>query len=139
MRLRLERPTVDGMFVVRRLQVLRIRQGTPLYMCVIGMMKAYDTVDRTFLWDILKRCGAPPVMLPITHQFRDGMRARCTAMASSWSGLTPSKASVRATSYQRCYSTYSRHCFTSLWRSFVLIAISCGTWCELGNGKRGRW
>ena len=42
------RSTVDMVFVVRRLQELA-RKDTPLFMCVIDLTKAYDSVDRTLL------------------------------------------------------------------------------------------
>ena len=40
------------MFVVRRLQELARKKGTPLFMCFIDLTKAYDSVDRTPLWTV---------------------------------------------------------------------------------------
>ena len=37
--------------------------------------KAYDTVDRTLLWQVLTRIGVPPQMIAVIQQFHDGMRA----------------------------------------------------------------
>ena len=48
-----QRSTVDTMFVVRRLQELARKKDTPLYLCFIDLTKAYDSVDRTLLWDSL--------------------------------------------------------------------------------------
>ena len=70
-----ERSTVDMMFVVRRLQELARKNHTPLYLCFIDLTKAYDSVDRTLLWDVLARFGAPPRMLAVIRQFHDGMQA----------------------------------------------------------------
>ena len=42
------RPTIDLMFVIRRLQELaRNKRILPLYVCFIDLTKAYDSVDRT--------------------------------------------------------------------------------------------
>ena len=62
------------MFVVRHLQELA-RTDTPLYLCFISLTKAYDFVDQTLLWDVLALFGVPPRMLPVIHQFHDGMQA----------------------------------------------------------------
>ena len=70
-----QRSTVDMMFVVRRLQELARKKDTPLYLCFIDLTKAYDSVDRTFLWDILARFGVPPRMLVVICLFHDGMQA----------------------------------------------------------------
>ena len=46
-----------------------------LFMCFIDLQKAYDTVDRTLLWQVLTRIGVPPQMIAVIRQFHDGMRA----------------------------------------------------------------
>ena len=43
-------------------------------MCFVDLQKAYDTVDRTLLWQVLTRIGVPPQMIAVIRQFRDGMR-----------------------------------------------------------------
>ena len=60
---RLDRSTTDMMFVVRRLQEVGRKTGVALYMCFIDLQKAYDTVDRTLLWQVLTRIGVPPQMI----------------------------------------------------------------------------
>ena len=67
--------TVDMMFVVRRLQKLAKNKDTLLYLCFIDLNKAYDSVDRTILWDFLACFGVPPRMLFVISQFHDGMQA----------------------------------------------------------------
>ena len=69
------RSTTDMMFVVRRLQEIGRKAGVPLFMCFIDLQKAYDTVDRTLLWQVLTRIGVPPQMIVVIQQFHDGMRA----------------------------------------------------------------
>ena len=69
-----QRSTVDMMFVVRRLQELARKKDTPLYLCFIDLTKAYDSVDRSLLWDALARFGVPPRMLAVFRRFHDGMQ-----------------------------------------------------------------
>ena len=70
-----QRSTVYMMFVVRRLQELARMKDTPLYLCFIDLTKAYDSVDRTLLWDVLAPFGVPPRMLAVIRQFHDCIQA----------------------------------------------------------------
>ena len=63
------------MFVVRSLQEVGRKAGVSLHMCFVDLQKAYDTVDRTLLWQVLTRIGVPPQMIAVIRQFHDGMRA----------------------------------------------------------------
>ena len=63
------------MFVVRRLQEQARKKDTPLCLCCIDLTEAYDSVDRSLLWDVLARFGVPPRMLVVSRQFHDGMQA----------------------------------------------------------------
>ena len=74
-RFRPDRSTTDMMFVVRRLQEVRRKAGVSLFMCFIDLQKAYDTVDRTLLWQVLTRIRVPPQMIAVIRQLHDGMRA----------------------------------------------------------------
>ena len=71
-----QRSTTDLMFVVRRLQELRRTSKTSLEICFIDLAKAYDSVDRVLLWEVLARFGVPPRMVKVIRMFHDGMRAR---------------------------------------------------------------
>ena len=73
--LRPDRSTTDMMFVVRRLQEIGRKAGVSLFMCFMDFQKAYDTADRTLLWQVLTRIGVPPQMIAVIRQFHDGMRA----------------------------------------------------------------
>ena len=44
-------------------------------MCFVDLQKAYDTVDRTLLWQALTRIGVPPQMIAVIRQSHDGMGA----------------------------------------------------------------
>ena len=70
-----DRSITDMMFVVRRLQEVGRKLGVSLHMCFIDLRKAYDTVDRTLLWQVLTRIGVPPPMIAVIRHFHDGMRA----------------------------------------------------------------
>ena len=74
-RFRPDRSTTDMMFVVLRLQEVRRKAGVSLFMCFIDLQKAYDTVDRTLLWQVLTRIRVPPQMIAVIRQLHDGMRA----------------------------------------------------------------
>ena len=63
------------MYVIRRLQELARKKRISLYVCVIDLTKAYDSVDRTLLWTVLARFGVPQIMISVIRQFHDGMRA----------------------------------------------------------------
>ena len=71
-----QRSTTDMMFVVRRLQELGRTSNTSLEICIIDLAKAYDSVDRVLLWEILARFGVPLRMIKVIRMFHDGMRAR---------------------------------------------------------------
>ena len=64
------------LFAVRRFQELMGETNIPLYMCFIDLQKAYDTVDRELLWEVLTRFGVPAKMLAVIRQFHEGLRAR---------------------------------------------------------------
>ena len=68
------RCTIDMMFVIRRLQELARKKRTSLYVCFINLTKAYDSIDRTFLWTVLARPGVPQNLVSVIRQFHDGMR-----------------------------------------------------------------
>ena len=54
------RSTTDMIFAIRRLQELGRKARVPLFLCFIDLQKAYDSVDRTLLWQVLARFGTPP-------------------------------------------------------------------------------
>ena len=70
-----DRSTTDMIFVVRKLQEVGRKAGVSLHMCFVDLQKAYDTVDRTLLWQALTRIGVPPQIIAVNRHLRDGMRA----------------------------------------------------------------
>ena len=75
-----QRSTTDIMFFVRRLKELGRKSNTSLEICFIDLAKAYDSVDRVLLWEVLARFGVPPRMIRVIRMFHDGMRG----LAYSW-------------------------------------------------------
>ena len=71
-----QRSTTDMMFVVRRFQEVGRTSNTSLEICFIDLAKAYDSVDRVLLWEVLARFGVQPRMIKVIRMFHDGMRAR---------------------------------------------------------------
>ena len=69
------RSTMDIMFGVRRLQESGRKARVPLILCFVDLQKAYDSVDRTLLWQVIARFGVPPRMIEVIRQFHGGMRA----------------------------------------------------------------
>ena len=51
--------------MVRRLQKIGRKEGVSVFMCFIDLQKAYDTVDRTLLWQVLTRIGVPSQMIAV--------------------------------------------------------------------------
>ena len=69
------RLTTDIIFAVRRLQELGRKARVPLFLCFIDLQNAYDSVDRTLLWQVLTRFGVSPQVIEVIRQFHDGMRS----------------------------------------------------------------
>ena len=67
--------TTDTMFVMSRLQELERIARVLLFPCFISLLKAYDSVDRTLLWQVLAHFGVPPREIRVICQFHHGMRA----------------------------------------------------------------
>ena len=67
--------TTDMMFTVHRLQEMIKEVLVPLFLCFNDLQKASNSVDRTFVWQVLARFGVPPTMLELIRQIHDGIRA----------------------------------------------------------------
>ena len=70
------RGTTDMIFSARQLQEKCIEQGRDLYQVFIDLTKAFDTVNRDALWEILRKLGCPEKFLAVLQSFHVGMRAR---------------------------------------------------------------
>ena len=47
-------------FTVRQVHEKYLEQNLDLYSVLIDLTKAFDTVNREALWDVLSRFGCPP-------------------------------------------------------------------------------
>ena len=63
------RGCTDMIFVARQLH------EDALFILFADLKKAYDTVPRSALWDVLERYSIPPGLLRIIMYFHDGMVA----------------------------------------------------------------
>lgn len=73
---RKDRSTVDMIFTARQLQEKCREQHQDLFMVFVDLSKAFDTVQRELLWDVLLWIGCPIKFVNILRQFHDGMAAR---------------------------------------------------------------
>ena len=67
------RSTVDMIFTVRQVQEKCLEQNLDLYSVFIDLTKAFDTVNREALWDVLARFGCPPKFIQIICLFHVDM------------------------------------------------------------------
>ena len=69
------RSTVDMIFCLRQLQEKCIEQDQPLYMVFVDFSKAFDTVGRTGLWQLLMKYGCPEKFTTMIEALHTGMMA----------------------------------------------------------------
>ena len=68
------RGTINMPFTARQLQKKCQEQNVDLYMTLVDLTKAFATVSRDVLWEIMAKFGCPPRFM--VRQFHDGMHAR---------------------------------------------------------------
>ena len=69
------RSTMDMIFTARQLQEKCREQQRKLYAVFVDLMKAFDLVDRTDLWEILLKIDCPTDFVTIICSFHEGMQA----------------------------------------------------------------
>ena len=62
-------------FCLRQLQEKCIEQDRPLYMVFVDFGKAFDTVGRTGLWQLLRKYGCPEKFTTMIEALHTGMMA----------------------------------------------------------------
>ena len=62
-------------FCLRQLQERCIEQDRPLYMVFADFSKAFDTVGRTRLWQLLRKYGCPEKFTTVIVALHTGMMA----------------------------------------------------------------
>ena len=69
------RSTADMIFAARQLQKKCQEQNVGLYTTFVDLTKAFDTVCRKGLWEIMAKFGCPAKFITMVRQFHDGMQA----------------------------------------------------------------
>ena len=69
------RSTVDMICCLRQLQEKCIELDRPQYMVFVGFSKAFDTVGRTGLWQLLGKYGCPEKFTTMIEALHTGMMA----------------------------------------------------------------
>ena len=69
------RSTVDMIFYLRQLQEMCSEQNRPQYMIFVDFCKAFDTVGRTGLWQLLRKYGCPEKFTTMIVALHTGMMA----------------------------------------------------------------
>jgi len=70
-----DRGTMDMIFCLRQTQEKCIEQNMPLYAVFIDFTKAFDTVSRDGLWQVLTKFGCPAKFVNIVKSLHSGMQA----------------------------------------------------------------
>ena len=73
---RAQRSTIDMIFAARQVQEMCREQNLDLYMVFVDMTKAFDTISRYGLWQILRKISCPDLFVYIIRSFHVGMVAR---------------------------------------------------------------
>ncbi len=73
---RANRGTTDMVFALRQLQEKCQEQNKGLYVTFVDLTKAFDTVSRNGLWQIMKRLGCPPKFLKMVIQLHEEQRGQ---------------------------------------------------------------
>ena len=70
------RSTTDIIFVPRLVQEKCREQHRDIFIAFTDLTKAFDTVNRELLWQVLGKFGCPPHFLSILREFHTDMSAR---------------------------------------------------------------
>ena len=111
--------TIDMIFVARQLLEKCCEQHQDLYLALVDLTKAFDTVNRDLLWNILRKFGCPPTLIAILRQFHTGMCAQ-VVMAGSQSSSFPVEVGVK----QGCV-------LAPIIFNLLLVAITLVSHCEM--------
>jgi hypothetical protein len=84
------RGTVDAMFVVRQLVAKSREFRSPLAMAFIDLAKAYDTINRTALWQVLAYYGVDHHIISLLRDLHTGTQAavRLDGTLGEWFDVT---------------------------------------------------
>eukprot|EP00117_Sycon_ciliatum_P039014 scpid35652/ scgid3339/ Craniofacial development protein 2; p97 bucentaur protein len=69
------RGCVDMVYVARQLMEKTLEHDSDAYVLFVDLRKAYDSIPRAALWQVLQKLGVPPAMLRIIQSLHNGMTA----------------------------------------------------------------
>ena len=99
------------LFCVRQIQENCFEQDRPLYMVFVDFGKAFDTVGRTGLWQLLRKYGCPEKFTTMIEALHTGMMANVSVggeVSKSFSVTNGVKqARFSPSFYQQCSTTLS--------------------------------
>jgi hypothetical protein len=64
-RFRAGRSCVDNLFVLQQLTEKQATVGEETHLALIDLEKAYDSIPRNKLWEVLKRCNTDPKLVEV--------------------------------------------------------------------------
>ena len=88
------RSTIDMIFAALQLQEECREQHQGSFLAFVDLTKAFNTVNRDLLWNILRKFGNPPTLIAILQQFHTGMCAQ-VVIAGSQSSSFPVEVGVK--------------------------------------------
>ena len=88
------RNTIEMIFVAQQQQENFCKQHQDLYLAFVDLTKAFDTVNRDLLWNILHKFGCFPTFIATLQQFNTGVCAQ-VIMAGSQSYSFPVEVGVK--------------------------------------------
>ena len=74
---RTSRSTIDMIFALRHLQEKAVEQQQSLYMIFVDLSKAFNTVDRSTLWILLRRYRCPETFVKVIQELTMAWLIQC--------------------------------------------------------------
>eukprot|EP00399_MALV-I-05_sp_L67-4_P000160 gene160-65_t len=68
------RSTVDGIHICRRIFEKHMQAGAEVHAGFIDLTKAYDTVPRNAMWQVLRKWGVPEKLVSLIASIHEGMQ-----------------------------------------------------------------
>ena len=65
---RKDRSCIDQVFTLRMIIEKAKGSSTPVFICFVDLQKAYDSVDRTALWEVLEKFGFPKELIKVIKE-----------------------------------------------------------------------
>ena len=76
---RRDRGTVDQIFVTRMISEMAVQHRVMLYASFVDLSKAFDSVPRDKMWDMLRQLGIPEKLIRLVQELYRDLQARVRA------------------------------------------------------------